>query len=171
MQLQCAVKEWQSVELEHGNLNAIVRYKLRYKKSDKQGYLSFGLGASVTVNSIVGLPTLRQWGGVFDFSMNTFIAKILKTKLNLQYEAIDQELPSSIMIISDNFVRPHISQSTKAFSFVSTAAYLKTNAAQSQLTVLPSNNIVNSNKITRGLVTETHCATHLKQLVNLSHLH
>ena len=35
LQLQCAVKELQSVESEHGKLTAIVRYKLRYKQSEK----------------------------------------------------------------------------------------------------------------------------------------
>ena len=170
LQLLCAVKDLQATESEHGKLTAIVRYKLRYKQSGKQCYLSFGLGADVTVNSIIGLPTLRQWGGVFDFSMNTFIAKSINTKFNLQYEATAQGLPLSIIFTSDDFVRPHCSKATKAISLVSTAAAPKTHADQSQLTVLPSNTTINSNKNTRGIVTETHCASHLKRSVNLSHL-
>ena len=59
IQLACAVRDLEKVESMHGKLTEIVRYWLRYQVNDKYTILSFGLGADVAVNSIVGLPTLR----------------------------------------------------------------------------------------------------------------
>ena len=54
------IKDLEKVDSEHGKLTTIVRYKLRYKQEQRPCFLSFGLGKDVAVNSIIGLPTLRQ---------------------------------------------------------------------------------------------------------------
>ena len=60
LQLACAVRDLEKAESMHGKLTAIVRYWMRYQVNDKYITLYFGLGADVVVNSIIGLPTLRQ---------------------------------------------------------------------------------------------------------------
>ena len=94
-----------ATESKHGKLTVIVRYHLNYKQGDKHSLLSFGLGEGVAVNSIIGIPTLRQWGGVFDFSLNSFTAKSLATRFSLQYEATAQGLPDHISFTSNDFIR------------------------------------------------------------------
>ena len=54
LRLHCAVADLAKTESMHGKLTAIVRYWLRYKNDGKHVILSFGLGESVMVNSIVG---------------------------------------------------------------------------------------------------------------------
>ena len=63
LKLASSAKDDDSVSVIHGKLTAIVCYWLRYKVNSKPIALSFGLGPDAIVNSIVGLPTLRQWGG------------------------------------------------------------------------------------------------------------
>ena len=90
----------------HGKLTAIVRCWLRYKNDDKNVILSFGLGASVTVNSIVGVPTIKAWKCLFDFDSHELIARGLNTKFPLVYEATRQGLPPGVVFSNKNFVRP-----------------------------------------------------------------
>ena len=61
LQLHCAVADLNQTEYMHSKLTAIVRYRLHYEKNGKRVLLSFGLGDSVTVNSIVGIPTIQAW--------------------------------------------------------------------------------------------------------------
>ena len=69
IQLSCAVQDLNTVQADRGKLTAIVRYWNQYKVSDSERHmiLSFDLGAGVAVNTIIGLPTLRQWGSSIDF--------------------------------------------------------------------------------------------------------
>ena len=86
LQLPCVVIYLDKLESTHEKLNAIEIYWIHYKQGDKEAIISFGLGADVAVTSIIGPPTLRQWGGHMDFSSNRVIASISNTKFNLHYE-------------------------------------------------------------------------------------
>ena len=65
----------------HRKLTAIVHYWLRYKQDGKQVILSFGLGDSVAVNSIVGILTIKALISLFDFETHELIARGLKKHL------------------------------------------------------------------------------------------
>ena len=106
LQLHCAVTDLFKTESMHGKLTDIVRYWLRYKNDDKNVVLSFGLGASVTVNSIVGVPTIKAWKCLFDFDSHELIARGLNTKFPLVYEVTRQGLSPSVVFSDENFVRP-----------------------------------------------------------------
>ena len=79
---------------------------MRYYQGSKKAVLSFGLGADAAVNSLVGLPTLRQWEGVFDFGENNFVARSLNTKFPLCYEPTKNGLPANVEFNDDDFNRP-----------------------------------------------------------------
>ena len=106
LRLHCAVADLAKTESMHGKLTAIVRYWLRYKNDGKNIILSFGLGASVTVNSIIGIPTIKAWKCLFDFDSHELIARGLNTKFPLVYEATRQGLPPGVDFKDENFVRP-----------------------------------------------------------------
>lgn len=80
LKLQCAVNDLVQAENINGKLITIVRYWMRYEQGNKKAILSLGLGTDVVVNSIIRLPPLRQWGGVFDFGENNFFARSLNIK-------------------------------------------------------------------------------------------
>ena len=55
---------------EASKLTAIVTYKTRYTYvNGKMITISFGLGGSISVNAIIGLPTFRAWELVFFFGV------------------------------------------------------------------------------------------------------
>ena len=83
-----------------------MRYHLRYKLKGRPLTISFGLGEELVVNSIIGLPTLRIWGGLLDFSNNKFTASAIDTKFLLLYEPAKQGLPPSIESPEGTFIRP-----------------------------------------------------------------
>ena len=87
LQLHCAVKNIARIESMHGKLTAIVRYWLRHKQDGKQVVLLFGLGASVKVNSIVGIPTIKVWNSAFGFCSNELIAKGIHTRFLFIFES------------------------------------------------------------------------------------
>ena len=60
LQRKCAVNYLDAIESMHGKLTNIVRYWLLYKNGEDTVVPSFGLGSYLAVNSIIGLPTLRQ---------------------------------------------------------------------------------------------------------------
>ena len=80
LQLHCAVEDLVQTQSVHTNLTTIVRYWLRYKQDEKQIILSFGLEYSVTVNSIVGIPTIESWRILLSFESHELIACGITTK-------------------------------------------------------------------------------------------
>ena len=79
---------------------------MRYNQGNKKDVLSFGLGTDAAVNSLVGLPTLRQWGGVFDFGDKIFVARSLNTKFPLCYEPTKNGLPANVVFNDGDGDRP-----------------------------------------------------------------
>ena len=118
LQLACAVRDLEKAESMHGKLAAIICYWLQYQVNDKHITLFFGLGADVAVNSIVGLPTLRQWGGNLDFGNNVFVAPKLKCKFPLHYEPTKQGLPPTVMFDKNSFIRPSRCNNQTAHPFL-----------------------------------------------------
>ena len=108
IQLSCAVQDLDTVQAEHGKLTAIVRYWTRYKigDTDKHMLLSFGLGAGVAVNTIIGLPTLRQWGSNIDLVSHMLTAPALQIRFKMQYEPTQLGIPKGITFDRKDFERP-----------------------------------------------------------------
>ena len=79
LQLSYAVTDVEQRESMHEKLTDLVQYYLRYQLKGRPVVISFGLGANVAVNSIIGLPTLRQWGGLLEFCSNKFVAPAINT--------------------------------------------------------------------------------------------
>ena len=77
LQLQCTVNDLVNAESIHGKLTVIARYWMRYDQGNKKSVLSFGLDADVAVNSLIGLPTLQKWSGLFDFGNGNFLPAVL----------------------------------------------------------------------------------------------
>ena len=66
--------------------------------------LSFGLGASVAVNSIVGIPTIKEWKFVMDLESNTLVACGINTEFLMHYKATKHGIPKGIVFNSTYFV-------------------------------------------------------------------
>ena len=90
----------------HGKLTSIVCYWIRYTKKGKQEILSFGLGDSVAINSLVGIPITKAWQCVLDFNNNSMIALGLNTRFPLIFEATRHGLPPGVIFLASDFVRP-----------------------------------------------------------------
>ena len=107
IRLECAVPQLALSDEKQGCLTAIVRYFTKYTHKDgKPVILSFGLGKDVTVNAIIGLPTLRQWGGDIILSKNTFIAQNLNTEFPLDFKSANNFICPPEFIPTRDFIRP-----------------------------------------------------------------
>ena len=69
--------------------------------------LSFGLGVSVAINSIIGIPNLRQWSGILDLGEIKLTAHSMKVKFSLNYKLTPQGLPDTVSFTLDDFAQPH----------------------------------------------------------------
>lgn len=110
IELQCAVTEANST---HGHddsnkLIAVVTYRTPYvDQGGKPITLSLGLGTNVSVRTIIGLPTLKQWKGVVDLVENTFTSHAFSRKFDLVFEEAEQGLPEGVQFQTSDFKRPH----------------------------------------------------------------
>ncbi len=96
-----------SEDFESGKLTALVRYHTRYsERNGTKKLLSFGLGESVAVNGLIGLPTLRDWKMVIDLDDNLAFSKNLCLKWKLEFNDAARGLPTDVAFKSSNFVRP-----------------------------------------------------------------
>ena len=91
---------------------------MRYKQNAKRVILSFGLGDSVAVNSIVGIPTIKTWRSMFDFESNVLVARGINTKFPMIYEATKQGLPPGITFSPVDFVRPMHGSTSNAIALL-----------------------------------------------------
>ena len=100
--------------------------------------LSFGLGDSISVNAIIGLPTFKTWGLILDLSCDRASSKLLNVDfdLNFQHTAID--LPAGVYFDAGDFIRPI--QLTKTGTMLST--HVATSAVQTCSTPEIKNNII-----------------------------
>ena len=105
------------VTATYGQLTGVVTYHTQYKDTKGDSIkLSFGLGAEVAVNAIIGLPTLRKWQTSIDIGKDMFVSTLLNLSFPLLYMGADSGLPSTIQFASKDFVRPRpVSAAGRAF--------------------------------------------------------
>ena len=114
LQLHCAINDLEKMESLHGKLTAVVRYRLRHTQNGKPAVISFGLGAGIEVNSIVGLPTIKAWNSVFNFSSDELVATGINSRFPLIFESTKHGLPPGIAFSASDFVRPLQGSSSSA---------------------------------------------------------
>ena len=68
--------------------------------------LSFGLGDNIPVNTIIGLPTLKQWKIVLNVDEGYATSKAFSLYFDLSFKHAATGLPPSVTFTSDQFVRP-----------------------------------------------------------------
>ena len=68
--------------------------------------LSFGLGKEVSVNAIIGKPTLKEWKGCVDFARDIFTCEELRVSFYMKYQMADLGLSKDVLFDSANFIRP-----------------------------------------------------------------
>ena len=68
--------------------------------------LSFGLGDSITVNAIVGLPTFKLWQLILDIPNDRLISNTLGLFFDLEYSSAAKGLPPNCNFTKEDFVRP-----------------------------------------------------------------
>ena len=158
LQLHCAVEDLSKTESMHGKLTAIVRYWMRYKQNGKRVILSFGLGESVSVNSIVGIPTIKAWKTMFDFESNTLVARGIRTQFPMIYEATKQGLPSGVSFSPADFIRPMQGSTNNAIALL-TNLNEGTSVSAHQPYNLPS-----------STVTQTSGEGCIRRQVNIDHI-
>ena len=106
LSLSCAVT-MDEISATYGKLTAVVTYHTQYK--DLEGNpitLSFGLGASVAVNAIVGLPTIRKWKACIDIGMDVVNCKLMNLIFPIHYHSADSGLPADTQFTNNDFCRP-----------------------------------------------------------------
>ena len=92
---------------EASKLTAIVTYKTRYIDSNRKMItISFGLGDSISVNAIIGLPTFKAWELVLDLSADRVSSKPLDVDFALLYQHAATGLPPTVTFDASDFVRP-----------------------------------------------------------------
>ena len=158
--LHCAVKDLVATESLHGKLISIVRYWIRYTKNGKREILSFGLGDSVAVNSLVGIPTIKAWQSLLDFNKNSLEARGLNTQFHLISEATKHGLPPGVVCPASYFVRP------LPGSMHSVAAFL-TNLGNSAALVKNARAIVENKSC---IVTQTMYDGNVRRDIDVSHI-
>ena len=68
--------------------------------------LSFGLGETISVNAIIGLPTLRSWKMVLDIDEYQANSKTLNQYFELSYQHAATGLSSGITVSCNNVICP-----------------------------------------------------------------
>ena len=93
----CAVSNSESNK-NCNKLTAVVTYKaLHFNSADKKMTISFGLGKSVSVNAIIGLPTLREWRMVLDVDRGIASSKLLNINFDLAFQHATSGFPDGII--------------------------------------------------------------------------
>lgn len=99
-------------DFETGKLTAIVTYYTRYTVNGEALTISFGLGDSIAVNGIIGLPTLREWKMVLDIDEGIAYSKLLNLRWNMEFIDASQGLPQGVSFTEKDFVPPNRSLAT-----------------------------------------------------------
>jgi hypothetical protein len=92
----------------HGRLTAVIRYFTPYTQTGNDNrpvILSFALGPDVTVNSIIGLPTIDSFNLSIDLCNNRAHSSICATTFDIRRACISHGLPPGVSFDIDNFRR------------------------------------------------------------------
>ena len=95
-----------NTDFETGKLTAVVTYYTRYTIHGEPLTISFGLGDSISVNGIIGLPTLRECKMVLDIGEGIAYSKLLHLRWNMDFIDASQGLPDGVAFSEKNFVPP-----------------------------------------------------------------
>ena len=68
--------------------------------------ISFGLGESISVNAIIGLPTLKEFKMVLDVDSGIATSKLLNKDFKLSFQHAASGFPDGIVFDKADFVRP-----------------------------------------------------------------
>ena len=68
--------------------------------------LSFGLGESISVNAIIGLPTLKEWKLIMDMDSSCATSKLLGQEFPLTFKHAASGFPDGVAFAKEDFVRP-----------------------------------------------------------------
>ena len=69
--------------------------------------LYFGLGASIRVNAIIGLPTLRKWKMVLDINGGIASSKLINCYFDSKFQHAATGFPNGMVFDPSTFVRPN----------------------------------------------------------------
>lgn len=98
-----------ATDFQSGKLTALVRYRTRYQEANgKRQILSFGLGDSVAVNGLIGLPTLRAWKMVIDLEAGVAYSKSMCLKWKMEFNDAARGLPEDVHFEKSDFIRPSV---------------------------------------------------------------
>jgi len=107
IKLAVALQNLDGCDSMKSKLTAIVRYWTPYMDQDnKRQLISFGLGESISVNSIIGLPQLRSWQASVCFHTNCLSYMLLKRQFPLIYELTKVGIPSGEAFHQRDFILP-----------------------------------------------------------------
>jgi hypothetical protein len=99
----------------HGHLTSVIRYYSPYRRpgnDPRPVLLSFALGPGVSTNSIMGLPTIDNFGFFIDLRTNRACSSVHNITFDIRRAHISHGLPPGISFDIDHFRRT--SQSANA---------------------------------------------------------
>jgi len=106
LSLSCAVT-MDEVSATYGKLTEVVTYHTQYTDTDGTPItLAFGLGTSIAVNTIIGLPTIRKWKACIDVGQDIVNSKLMNLIFPIHYHSADSGLPDNTVFTSKEFCRP-----------------------------------------------------------------
>lgn len=107
IRLSVALQGLDGCDIMKNKLTAVVRYWTPYlDKNGKHQVISFGLGESIAVNSIIGLPLLMDWEASICFKSNCMSSVLLQRRFPLIYESTKVGVPTGETFATEDFVRP-----------------------------------------------------------------
>ena len=95
-------------DFQSGKLTALVQYYTQYKVGNKHELINFGLGNSIAVNRLLGLPTLQKWQMVLDIHRERLFSKALGLSWPMEFTEAAKGLPPYTKFSSDDFKRPSV---------------------------------------------------------------
>ena len=97
LKLNCAVDNYKNMKDTYGNITDLVVYKINYfhPNSTKRIQIKFGFCKEVAVNSIIYIPTLKQWKNSISSGGNFITSPLLQTQYFLIYKPSNTGLPFS----------------------------------------------------------------------------
>ena len=85
----------------------MVTYLTRYKlPCGKFATIKFGLGRDISVNAIIGIPTIKALKLLLDLDDNRCLSKVLGIWFPFVYTDAAPGLPAGVTFDSKDFVRP-----------------------------------------------------------------
>jgi len=107
IRLSVALQDLAGCDALKSKLTVIVRYWTPYfDNMGNQQIISIGLGESISVNTIIGLPQLRSWKASVCFHTDTLASATLETEFPLIYEMTKVGVLVNANFDAADFVRP-----------------------------------------------------------------